>query len=42
MIQVIQAQNVGLAYLEERFGLRQSESEDFFQNGTILCQKSQI
>ncbi|BAZ01978.1 hypothetical protein NIES37_59850 [Tolypothrix tenuis PCC 7101] len=30
MIQVIQAQNVGLAYLEERFGLRQSESEDFF------------
>ncbi|MBD2169360.1 restriction endonuclease subunit R [Calothrix membranacea FACHB-236] len=30
MIQVIQAQNVGLAYLEERFGLRQSETEDFF------------
>ncbi|OUL34117.1 restriction endonuclease subunit R [Nostoc sp. T09] len=30
MVQVIQAQNVSLAYLEERFGLRQSESEDFF------------
>ncbi len=30
MVQFIQAQNVGLAYLEERFGLRQSESEDFF------------
>ncbi|BAY33621.1 hypothetical protein NIES2107_55210 [Nostoc carneum NIES-2107] len=30
MIQVIQAQNVGLADLEKRFGLRQSESEDFF------------
>ncbi|MDZ7961234.1 MAG: restriction endonuclease subunit R [Aulosira sp. DedQUE10] len=30
MVQVIQAQNVGLAYLEERFGLRQSQSEDFF------------
>ncbi|MDZ8055793.1 MAG: type I restriction endonuclease [Aulosira sp. ZfuVER01] len=30
MVQVIQSQNVGLAYLEERFGLRQSESEDFF------------
>ncbi len=30
MVQVIQAQNVGLAYLEERFGLQQTESEDFF------------
>jgi hypothetical protein len=30
MVQVIQAQNIGLAYLEERFGLRQTESEDFF------------
>ncbi|NJM69691.1 MAG: restriction endonuclease subunit R [Scytonema sp. RU_4_4] len=30
MIQVIQAQNVTLAYLEERFGLQQAENEDFF------------
>ncbi|BAY26718.1 hypothetical protein NIES2100_65340 [Calothrix sp. NIES-2100] len=30
MVQVIPAQNVGLAYLEERFALRQSQSEDFF------------
>lgn len=30
MVQVIQAQNIGLAYLEERFVLRQTESEDFF------------
>ncbi|MBW4594817.1 MAG: restriction endonuclease subunit R [Brasilonema angustatum HA4187-MV1] len=30
MIQVIQAQNVTLAYLEERFRLQQTENEDFF------------
>ncbi|BAY10518.1 hypothetical protein NIES2098_36900 [Calothrix sp. NIES-2098] len=42
MVQVIQAQNIGLAYLEEKFGLRQSEREDFFRNGLILYQKSQI
>ncbi len=30
MVQVIQAQNVGLAYLEERFGLQQTDSADFF------------
>ncbi|OUL29937.1 restriction endonuclease subunit R [Nostoc sp. 106C] len=30
MVEVIQAQNVGLAYLEDRFALQQSESEDFF------------
>ncbi|MBW4635015.1 MAG: restriction endonuclease subunit R [Iphinoe sp. HA4291-MV1] len=30
MVQVIQAQNVTLAYLEERFGLQQAENEDFF------------
>ncbi|MBH8553375.1 type I restriction enzyme HsdR N-terminal domain-containing protein [Nostocaceae cyanobacterium CENA357] len=30
MIQVIQAQNVGLAYLEERFDLRLAENEIFF------------
>ena len=30
MVQVIQAQNIGLAYLEERFGLRESQSEDLF------------
>ncbi|NMG22474.1 type I restriction endonuclease [Brasilonema bromeliae] len=30
MIQVIQAQNVTLGYLEERFGLQQAENEDFF------------
>lgn len=30
MLQFIQAQNVGIAYLEERFGLRQAETEDFF------------
>ncbi|NDJ20170.1 restriction endonuclease subunit R [Nostoc sp. B(2019)] len=30
MVQVIQAQNIGLAYLEERFGLQQTEAEDFF------------
>ncbi|MCM0594440.1 MAG: type I restriction endonuclease [Gloeotrichia echinulata IR180] len=30
MVQVIQAQNVGIAYLEERFGLHQTESEAFF------------
>ncbi|MBD6615243.1 restriction endonuclease subunit R [Komarekiella sp. 'clone 1'] len=30
MIQFIQAQNIGLAYLEERFGLQQVEAEDFF------------
>jgi hypothetical protein len=31
MVQVIQAQNVSIAYLEEKFGLRQSQSEDFFR-----------
>jgi hypothetical protein len=30
MVQVIPAQNVGLAYLEERFGLQQTEDEIFF------------
>lgn len=30
MVQVIQAQNVTLAYLEERFRLQQTENEDFF------------
>ena len=30
MTQVIQAQNIGLAYLEERFGLQQAEDEAFF------------
>ncbi|MBW4689793.1 MAG: restriction endonuclease subunit R [Komarekiella atlantica HA4396-MV6] len=30
MIQFIQAQNIGLAYLEEKFGLQQTEAEDFF------------
>ncbi|MGH7997857.1 MAG: type I restriction endonuclease [Brasilonema sp.] len=30
MVQVIQAQNVTLGYLEERFGLQQAENEDFF------------
>lgn len=30
MVQVIQAQNIGLADLEERFGLRQTDSEGFF------------
>ncbi|AFY35296.1 type I restriction endonuclease [Calothrix sp. PCC 7507] len=30
MVQVIQAQNVGLAYLEERFGLQQTDSAGFF------------
>jgi hypothetical protein len=30
MVQVIQAQNIGLAYLEERFGLQQTDSEGFF------------
>lgn len=30
MVQFIQAQNIGLAYLEERFGLQQNEAEDFF------------
>lgn len=31
MVQVIPAQNVGLAYLEERFGLQQTEDEIFFR-----------
>lgn len=30
MVQFIQAQNIGLAYLEERFRLQQTEAEDFF------------
>ncbi|AFZ25040.1 type I restriction enzyme R protein [Cylindrospermum stagnale PCC 7417] len=30
MVQFIQAQNVSIAYLEERFGLRQAETEDSF------------
>lgn len=30
MVKIIQAQNIGLAYLEERFAMQQSESEDFF------------
>ncbi|MBG1270071.1 type I restriction endonuclease [Nostoc sp. WHI] len=30
MVQVIQAHNISLAYLEARFGLQQSEGEDFF------------
>ncbi|MBE9048886.1 restriction endonuclease subunit R [Nostocales cyanobacterium LEGE 11386] len=30
MVQFIQAQNVGIAYLEERFGLQQTEDESFF------------
>ncbi|AHJ26981.1 restriction endonuclease subunit R [Nodularia spumigena CS-584] len=30
MVQFIQAQNVGLAYLEEKFGLQQSKDEVFF------------
>ncbi|WP_414526991.1 type I restriction endonuclease [Nodularia chucula] len=30
MVQFIQAQNVGLAYLEEKFGLRQAKDEVFF------------
>ncbi len=30
MVQFIQAQNVGLAYLEERFGLEQTDNEAFF------------
>jgi predicted type IV restriction endonuclease len=30
MVQVIPAQKIGLAYLEERFSLQQTESEDFF------------
>ncbi|KZL48790.1 restriction endonuclease subunit R [Nodularia spumigena CENA596] len=30
MVQFIQAQNVGLAYLEERFGLQQTEDVNFF------------
>ncbi|BAZ49221.1 hypothetical protein NIES4103_18320 [Nostoc sp. NIES-4103] len=30
MTQVIQAQNIGLAYLEERFGLQQAKDEEFF------------
>ncbi|MBE9200403.1 MULTISPECIES: type I restriction endonuclease [unclassified Nodularia (in: cyanobacteria)] len=30
MVQFIQAQNVGLAYLEEKFGLQQAKNESFF------------
>lgn len=30
MVQIIPAQKIGLAYLEERFSLQQTESEDFF------------
>ncbi|MEH2098953.1 MAG: type I restriction endonuclease [Nostoc sp.] len=30
MVEVIQAHNVSLAYLEARFGLQQTEGEDFF------------
>lgn len=30
MVQIIQAQNIGLAYLEERFGLQISQDERFF------------
>ena len=30
MVEVIQAHNISLAYLEARFGLQQTESEDFF------------
>ncbi|MDP5337898.1 MAG: restriction endonuclease subunit R [Nodularia sp. (in: cyanobacteria)] len=30
MVQFIQAQNVGLAYLEEKFGLQQAKDEAFF------------
>ncbi|BAY44458.1 hypothetical protein SAMD00079811_20580 [Scytonema sp. HK-05] len=30
MVQVIQAQNVSLSYLEERFGLQVAENEEFF------------
>ncbi|MBW4556251.1 MAG: restriction endonuclease subunit R [Trichormus sp. ATA11-4-KO1] len=30
MVQFIQAQNVGIAYLEERFGLQQTDDESFF------------
>ncbi|MEA5581086.1 type I restriction endonuclease [Nodularia harveyana UHCC-0300] len=30
MVQFIQAQNVGLAYLEDRFGLQQAKDENFF------------
>lgn len=30
MTQIIQAQNIGLAYLEERFGIQQAENETFF------------
>jgi hypothetical protein len=30
MVQVIPAQNISIAYLEERFALQQSQSEDFF------------
>jgi hypothetical protein len=30
MVQVIQAQNIGIAFLEERFGLKLSEDEKFF------------
>jgi hypothetical protein len=30
MVQFIQAQNIGIAYLEERFSLEQTDSEAFF------------
>ncbi|NMG06048.1 hypothetical protein [Brasilonema sp. UFV-L1] len=30
MVQIIQAQNVTLAYLKEKFGLQKSVNEDFF------------
>ena len=30
MVQIIQAQNINLAYLEENFQLHKSDSEDFF------------
>jgi hypothetical protein len=30
MVQIIQAQNINLAYLEEKFQLQKSDSEDFF------------
>lgn len=30
MVQFLQAQNLGIAYLEEKFGLQQAENEDFF------------
>lgn len=30
MVQIIQAKNIGLAYLKEKFGLQKAEKETFF------------